>query len=272
MLIDTHAHLYWKDYETDLNAVLQRCLENGVTTIINVGVSLETSKKSVEQAQVIDEPQVYSSIGIHPHEGAILTTDESIHSNLEELGKLHSPDNKIIAIGEIGLDFYFREDPDFDISSLSIEQQKENQRKLYLAQIGLAKKLGLPLIIHCRDGWSEIFVLELQGTKGVFHTFSGSLEDAQKALDLGYYLSFSCIITYPKNERLRHLIKDLPLDKILSETDSPFLPPQQIRGQRNEPAYVKEVVRVIAEIKGLSFEKAAASILENAARLFNLPL
>ncbi|MDO8429506.1 MAG: TatD family hydrolase [Candidatus Daviesbacteria bacterium] len=280
MLVDTHAHLYWDSYQTDLDQVLNRAKQNGLGLIINIGTDLPTSLRAITQAKSITEIPTYATVGLHPHEGATLNTEQQIEEEVKKLEQLYIENKeKVVAIGECGLDFFFRENAGFNHSELSQDEQKTNQRKLFKSQIQLAKKLDLPLVIHCRDGhstgsdlsaWSEIFISELEGTIGVFHNFSGTLEDAKKALSLGYYLSFSCVVTYPKNQYLRDLIKDLPLDKIVTETDCPFLPPQQIRGQRNEPFNVAEVVKTISEIKQLPFTETAKVITENAQRLFGI--
>lgn len=266
---DTHAHLYWKDYQEVLDQVITAAYSQGIRLIINIGVDLKTSQQSLNQ--VTGKIDIYSTIGIHPHEGSILLTDESIHQNIGELEKLYqSASQKIVGIGECGLDYYFPTPNQFNPSNLTLDQLKLNQMKLYKAQILLAKKLNLPLIIHCRDAWSDIFVPELSGTTGLFHSFTGSEKDAKRVMDLGYYLAFSCIITYPKNDNLRQVISQTPLDKILTETDCPFLPPQSIRGQRNEPQYVVETVKIVAQMKNMSFEEAAQSTFENAGKLFKL--
>lgn len=267
-LIDTHAHLYYNRFKTDFDEVIQRALDAGLSSIINIGADLDSSQKAVDLES--DKIKFYSSIGLHPY-ASKLTTHESIHENIEKLHQIYqSKSDKIVAIGECGLDYYFENNPDCVPSSLSQNQQIEIQKELFLAQITLAEELNLPLIIHCRDAWSDIFVPELKDISGVFHSFTSTMEDARKALDLGYYLSFSCIITYPKNEYLRQIIKEMPLDKILTETDSPYLPPQNLRGQRNEPANVVEVVKIIAEMKQISYEEAAQTIIENARKLFKL--
>lgn len=269
MLIDTHAHFYYDQFEGDLDSVILRAKEANLRTIINIGADLESSKKAVNFKN--NQINFYASIGIHPHEVSKITTDESIHKYVGKLEKLyHSNAQKIVAIGECGLDYFFSGNPDYSPSPLSEDKQVELQRKLFLTQINLAKKLNLPLIIHCRDAWNDIFLPELQGLRGVFHSFTGTPETAKKALDLGFYLGFTCIVTYPKNDHLRQIIKDMPLEKILTETDCPYLPPQTQRGQRNEPANVTEAVKVIAHVKGLTFEKAAQSTYQNAQKLFRL--
>lgn len=291
MLIDTHAHLYWESYKPDLEDVIQRSLENNVKTIINVGVDLETSKTAVEQLKTLNPLSVYASIGLHPHETDKYTTSELIEEPMNNLEKLYQENKeKVVAIGECGLDYFFRggdshvanaprnDDPRVIARNESLtrflpndnEMTKQSQKNLYKAQVNLAKKLNLPVIIHCRDAWSEIFIDELQGIKGTFHSFTGTQEEALRVLNLGFYLSFNGIITYPKNENLRKIVKQTPLDKILTETDCPFLPPQQTRGQRNEPKFIPEIVKVIAEVKDVSFEEVASITFANAQKLFNL--
>lgn len=274
MLIDTHAHLFFPNFNPDRDLVIDRAFEAGVKIIINIGDDFKTSQIALRQAQgklPKDKVKFYSSIGSHPHTVSKLSTPESIHQNMKELeGVYQEEPQKIVAVGECGLDYYFPGNSDFPPTSLSQDKLIELQKILYQAHIGMAKKLNLPLVIHCRDSWHEIFVPELQGTTGVFHSFTGSPEDAKKALDLGYYLGFSCMVTYPKNEALHQFIASTPLNRILTETDSPFLPPQIKRGQRNEPANVIEVIKVIAETKNLSFEEVAKATLENAQRLFRL--
>lgn len=270
-LVDTHAHLYWDLYSQDYDQVLQRAKEAGVGLIINIGTDSETNKSVLQLSPKDSGIQFYSTIGIHPHEGAVLTTDQQIQEQVDQLEKLFSGNmDKIIGIGECGLDFFFRENPGFNQTELSSDQQKANQIKLYKAQIKLAKKLNLPLVIHCRDAWDDIFDQNLNGTRGVFHCFTGVEQAAKTALDLGYFISISCIITYPKNQHLRDSVKNLPLDKIITETDCPFLPPQQIRGQRNEPAYIPEIIKVISEIKNLSTDEVIGQIYLNTQSLFRI--
>lgn len=260
-IIDTHAHLTWDSFKPDLQEVVERAKEVGITQVINVGADLESSSAAAK----LECPGIkcYSTIGLHPHE-----SEKNIP--VEELEKIYqSNPNKIIAVGECGLDYHFA-GIDYSLSQTSEEKQKELQKELFKSQITLAKKLNLPLIIHCRDSFDGIFIPELQNTTGVFHSFTGNNEQAKKVLTLGFYLGFTCIITYPKNEHLRQIIKEMPLDKILTETDCPFLPPQTKRGQRSEPADVVEVVKIIAQMKEISFEEAANQTLSNAKHLFHL--
>ena len=267
MLVDSHSHLYWDSYQEDLGEVIQRALDNDVKLIINIGVDLETSRKCLELTS--DQVQFYSTVGIHPHDGNHNLSDESIHRLIENLEELYGehPD-KIVAIGECGLDYFFRDE--FNSSLLSHDESKQLQMKLYKAQVLLAKKLSLPLTIHCRESWQDIFIPELIDTTGVFHNFSGSKGDSLRACEMGYYLSFSCVLSYPKNQDLRDLIKTTPLDRLLTETDCPFLPPQQLRGQRNEPANISEVIKIISEIKQIPFDEVTHQILKNTQKLFKI--
>lgn len=269
MIIDTHAHLTWGDFKEDLPAVLQRCQKAGVEIVINIGADLESSTKA---AKLDCNPlKSYSSIGIHPHEVSRLSNDVSIHENIKKLEEIyHSHSEKIVAVGECGLDYHFAGLDFSGESPFSEEEMKVLQKKIFIAQIDLAKKLNLPLIIHCREAWDDIFIPHLSGTRGVFHSFTGTAEQAQKVLDLGFYLGFTCIVTYPKNEILREIIKSTPLNKILVETDCPYLPPQSMRGQRNEPANVLEVIKVIAQAKNISIETTSNTTSQNACKLFGL--
>lgn len=273
-LIDTHAHLDVKQFRPDLDSVIERASKVGVTTIINIGPSVNSAKAAsqIENAQI----KMFSTIGLHPEYVPLANPEKSIPAKMKALEKIYQTNpQKVIGIGECGLD-YFRRDGQIT------EEEKTAQKTLFQAQIDLARKLHLPLIIHCRDSasissapsktsaWSDIFDFDFTGINGVFHSFTSNLDDAKKALDLGFYLSFSCIITYPKNDYLRQIIKEIPLDKILVETDCPFLPPQTKRGQRCEPADVVEVIKIIAQMKNLSYEEITQTTFQNAQALFHL--
>jgi TatD DNase family protein len=269
LLIDTHAHLTWDSFQPDLDQVVKRAQEAGVTKIINVGADLEGSLEAAD----LECPGIkcYSTIGLHPHETSRLTTDQAIRQALEKLEQIYlSHPQKVVAVGETGLDYHFDHNPDLSPTDLSEKELIKQQKELFLSQIQLAKKLNLPLVIHNREAWADIFVPEFDNTTGVFHSFSGTPEQAQKVLDLGYYLGFTCTVTYPKNDLLREIIKQAPLERILTETDCPFLPPQTMRGQRNEPANVLEVVKVIAAVKEISLAEVSEATFNNAHQLFKL--
>lgn len=301
MLIDTHAHLYWKSFEEDFDQMIQRSLDAGVTTIINVGVDPKLSQAALEQTQnklnKIPGLSAYSTIGIHPHEAIkyINNPDESIHRDIEKLGRVYQRSTgKVVAVGECGLDYFFDNNPDFVTTTPSgqtslraegeaisgVEKLKQLQRKLFQAQIELAKQLNLPLIVHCRDDrsknpensecWDE--VLKMVGDHPtILHCYSGLSQTTDSILPSPNLLvSFAATITYPKNEYLLEAAKVLPLEKIVLETDCPFLPPQSKRGQRNEPATVKEIAQLVANLKGISLEVAANQTTFNVKKILKI--
>lgn len=284
MLIDTHAHLYWESYQQDFEEVIRRATDAGISTIINIGVDLEKSREALNQVKNTNWPtglSVYSTIGIHPHEAVKYESGETLRQDTDRLEQIYLSDTaKVVGVGECGLDFFFDNNPDYNPSSLSIDQQKALQVKLFQTHIDLAKKLNLPLIVHCRDdrsknptsseAWDQ--VLEMVGEEPtILHCYSGLEQTTKQAIDkTNLLISFAANITYPKNEYLREAAKALPLEKILLETDSPFLAPQSKRGQRNEPSAVMEVAQLIADLKGISVEEVANQTTANAKKIFNI--
>ena len=287
MLVDTHAHLYWEDYKDDFDEVIQRSLDAGVTTIINVGVDVELSKKALQQVQgklaKIPGLNAYSTIGIHPHEALRFASLTQGKLSLEQI--YQSNTTKVVAVGECGLDYNvhtLQEVNDVIVNDYKEvdDQIKALQRQLFKTQIDLAKKLNLPLIVHCRDdrsqnpenseAWDE--VLNLVGTHPtILHCYSGLPHTTNYILQTTHLLvSFAGTITYPKNDYLRAAAKILPLEKIGLETDCPFLPPQSKRGQRNEPANVLEIAQLIADIKQLSFDEVANQTTINVKNILKL--
>jgi TatD DNase family protein len=269
-LIDTHTHPYFEHYDEDREKVLARSFEV-CQAILCVGAGIPESRKSVELAAKY--PGVYASVGIHPHD---ISRD-----NVLELDALASLP-KVVAIGECGLDYKplglrheaklsgDKIDPVHGLRPIDKDKQKE----VFLYQLDLADKLNLPIIIHARDSWEDLIPL-LKGAppkKGLVHSWTGGLREADEILKLGLHISFSAMITYPANEAIRLIAKMIPEDKMLVETDAPFLPPQPLRGQRNEPANVKMVAEKLAEVRGTSLDEVAASTSANAAKLFKLPL
>lgn len=284
MLIDTHAHLFWDSFKKDFDLVIQRAIGAGVTTIINVGVNVELSSQATKQKT---EPlQSYSSIGIHPQEAIKYfsindqETNSKIRKDLELLEKIYNQSpNKVIAVGECGLDYSYFKWGNYLPAEVTAAQAKKLQKKLFAAQIELAKKLNLSLLIHIRDDrtenpnliecWNEVF--EMAGEHfGILHCYSGLMPTTKKTLDTNFLVSFAGNITYPKNEYLKEAVKFLPLKKICLETDCPFLPPQSIRGQRNEPSSVKEITQLVADIKGISLEEVANQTTKNVQRLLKI--
>jgi len=250
-LIDTHAHLNLSNYKKDLEEVIQRAREVGVSQIINVGIDVKTSIKALELAHAYEG--LYASAGIHPHEVKKIT-DET-YATLESL----LADPKMVALGEIGLDYAKEYSP------------RELQREHFLGQLALARKLGLPVIIHAREAPDILALLRQElPEKFVFHCYAGSVEEAREILDLGGFISVTGIVTFPKAENIRQVVRYVPLEHLMVETDCPFLTPVPHRGKRNEPAFVKYVAEKIAELKGISFEECARITTQNARHFFGL--
>lgn len=280
-LIDTHTHLYWDSYKEDLDEVIQRSIDSNVTTIINVGVDLDLSKKALEQVtdKLANIPnfKAYSTIGIHPHEAIKYNSDVSIRNDMDQLEQIYrSVPDQIVAVGECGLDYYQNN----SANDYNGHNFYNFQRKLFQAQIDLAKKLNLPLIVHCRDdrsqdpqnseAWNE--VLKMIGPQpAILHCYSGLEETTEKILlSPNLLVSFAATITYPKNEYLREAVKTIPLDKIVLETDCPFLPPQSKRGQRNEPANVLEIAQLVADLKEITLESVTHQTTANVKDILRL--
>jgi TatD DNase family protein len=252
--IDTHCHLDFPDFDSDQEQVIARAKKAQVEYLINIGSSLEGSKKSIELAKKYSN--IYASVGIHPHEAQKVTPGDL------ELVKKLADDEKVVAIGEIGLDFYKNFSPIPD------------QQKIFNALLHVALEKKLPVIIHNRLANDEILniITDILGKriKGVVHCFSGDESFLKKCLDLGFYISFTANITYPNAGNLRQLVKIVPIERILLETDAPFLPPQACRGKRNEPAYLKYLIEEIAPLKNLSGEDVMRITTHNAQSLFGL--
>jgi len=250
MLVDTHAHLNFNTYKEDSLEVLQRSLDSGAW-MINVGSQYSTSKRAVEMAEKYREG-AYAAVGIHPIH---LETEVFDYEKYKELAK----SKKVVAVGEVGLDYK----PEYALS-------KEKQKIVLAQQLKLAEELDLPVIFHCRMAHNDLIkILSENGsrTSGVIHCFTGSLEEAKKYLDLGFYLGFNGIIF---RLNLDEVIAKTPLDRILLETDCPYLTPPQEEG-RNEPIFVKYVAEKIAKIKKLSYEEIAEITTQNAKKLFKIP-
>lgn len=253
MMWDTHAHLDDKQFDPDREAVIERTLASGITTLINVGCSAESSEESVKLAGKY--PFVYAAVGIHPHEASTCT------QNTWDRLSILAGDPKVVAWGEIGLD-YFRD-----------HSPREDQQKVFIQQLKLANEADLPVIIHNRDAHGDVLQIIKDNTPVagcVFHTFSGSWEMAKVLLDMGFYLSFSGPITFKNARHAPEVLAKMPLDRLLAETDCPYLTPEPFRGKRNEPAYVSRVIAKIAEIRGIDYEDAVHISSENASRFFRI--
>ncbi len=254
MLIDTHCHLDFKDFDKDRDDVIKRASAEGIKYIINVGSSLEGSRRASELASKYD--CIFASMGIHPHEAG--TVSENIISEIRDMAK----GEKVVAIGEIGLDYYRNSSP------------REIQKSVFRKFINLSTDLNLPLIIHNReanDDTINILKEEAAGrARGVMHCFSGDEDFLNQCLDIGLSVSFTCNVTFKNAGRLRALIKNVPMDRFFLETDAPFLAPQAFRGQRNEPSYLKYLAREIAAAKGITEEEVADITSKNAVNFFGL--
>jgi len=255
MFIDTHAHLTFPEYQIDLPDVIKRAKEANLEAIIDIALDDAAIKKTLRMAEEYPG-YVFTAAGLHPHDASEWTDD--IPDKLRALAK----EKKIVAIGEMGLDYHYKLSP--------LEKQQEVFRKF----LRLCQELDLPAVIHSRDASKDTLTIiheENQGKlKGVLHCFSGDMELAEKALDIGLLISFTGNITFPKAHQVRNAAKEIPLDRIMIETDCPFLAPQAYRGKRNEPAYVVKVAEQIAEVKGISLEEVAGRTTENARKFFKI--
>jgi TatD DNase family protein len=253
-LADSHAHLDLEDHFPDQAAVLDRARENGVDLVINVATGLSDASQVITTAR--KTPGMVAIIGVHPHGAGAMT-----ESDLEAL-EAFAADPQVVAIGEIGLDFYRRRSPE------------EVQQYWFRRQLEFALAHNKPVVIHTREA-TPVTLSILQDYRGrlaggVMHCFGGSLDEAHAFLDLGFYLSFSGTLTYPKAGPLREVAKHAPLDRILVETDCPYLPPQPWRGKRNEPAYVVATAQQLATTRGLTLEEVAAHTWANTLAVFRL--
>jgi TatD DNase family protein len=252
MLIDTHCHLDFPDFDSDREEVIQSAKQEGVGCIINIATSLRGSVGGINLARQYDF--IYASVGIHPHEADRI--DEGVIKSIQQLSK----EAKVVAIGEIGLDYYK------GISSV------KNQKHYFISLLELAKSNSLPVVIHCREAQEDTFEIlkDEEITCGVMHCFSGDKRLLEQILDLGLYVSFTCNLTYKKADNLRNLARFVPLGRLLLETDAPFLPPEGFRGRRNEPGYVKYLAEELARIKGVDLDEVARITTANAKSLFEL--
>jgi len=254
-LIDTHAHLHFPQFDADREEVLKRC-EEKLDAVITVGCDLEDSLKAIRVAE--GSKNVYATVGIHPHEAKRYS-----ERDYEELVRIAKSSSKVVALGEMGLDFYRNISP------------KEKQYEVFKMQLEAAKELGLPVVIHTRNAakeMAEFLKKEADGVRGVIHCFSGEKELLTAALDAGFFISYAGPLTYPKNSHLRETLKYVPSSRLLVETDSPYLSPQPVRGKRNEPIFVAHTAKTVADELSLSFSDVDRITTVNAKRLFGIPL
>ncbi len=261
-LVDTHAHLDFRAFDEDREAVIVRAVEAGLVAIVNPGTDLESSRAAVALAERY--PHVYAAVGIHPTSAHLLD-----NGALAELRRL-AAHPKVVAIGEIGLDDYWPRVPDRGWRCATPEEQ----RRAFRAQLDLAADLDLPVIIHDREAHDavlallEAWVQGGEGRRGVLHSFSGDEAMAHRAVEMGFYIGITGPVTFKKAEGLRRVVATVPMARLLVETDAPFLTPHPYRGRRNEPAHVRFVVRRIAEVRSVSPEMVASQTTHNATALF----
>ena len=252
-MIDTHAHLQWPAFGKDREEVIERAFAAGLKAIVSVGYDVNASRQSVQIAN--DHESIYAVVGIHPHNAK--TMSASVLDSLRELAQ----DPKVVAIGEIGLDYYR------DLSP------RARQKEAFEQQILLAKELEVPIVVHDREAHNDVLeVIRSFGkdVNGVLHCFSGDLKMAEEAIDLGYLISIAGPVTFPNARKLHQLVQHLPEESIVLETDCPFLPPQSRRGERNEPLYILETAHKVAELKGMQLDELVELTSQNARRMFEI--
>lgn len=253
-IFDTHTHLNAEDFKDEVPETVKRAEELGVTHMAVVGFDYPTIKKTLELKEAY--PNVYSIIGWHPTEAG------SYNKEVEKYLESHLEDNKIVAYGEIGLDYHWMEDP------------KEVQEKIFRRQIAIAKEHGLPISIHTREALEDTYRIlkdeDIRDIGGIMHSFSGSGEDVKRFLDLGMHISYSGVVSFKKAVEVQEACLNTPLDKLLVETDAPYLAPVPKRGRRNEPGYTRYVLEKVAELRELPIEKAVEITFANAVNLFKL--
>ena len=255
MLFDTHAHYDDERFDEDRDALLSAMTENGVGLILNPGCDLESSRKAVGYAQKY--PFIYAAVGIHPE-----NIDENWNNDLAVIKELAQTEPKVRAIGEIGLDYYWEKD----------ERARARQQVVFARQMELARALGKPVIVHDRDAHGDCMEIARQyaGVTGVYHCFAGSVEMARELLKLGYYLSFTGVITFKNARKALEIIRETPLDRLMIETDAPYMAPEPYRGRRNSSLYVHSMAETIAQVKGMEAEAVERITTENGKRLFGI--
>lgn len=254
VIVDSHAHLDMEDLKEQLPAVLKRAKDNGICAIVSVGIDYESSYEALEIAR--KNPMVYATIGVHPHNAKDIKKDDLLKI------KALANDKKVVAYGEIGLDFFKNFSP------------KDVQLKVFEEQLDIAEELRLPIVIHERNAQKEVYSIlrsrDKKENRGVIHCFSGDVDIAKKFIELGFLISIPGIVTFKKADTLRQVVKHISLDSILLETDAPFLAPEPFRGKINEPSYILWTARAVANLRGIPLEEVAHITTENAKRIFKI--
>ena len=253
MLFDTHAHMNDPAFDADRDEILRTLPEKGVELMVNIGCSLASSRDCVDMANRY--PHVYATVGSHPD-----SADEVNEDVLEEYRKLCKQNPKVKAIGEIGLDYYYEDIP------------REVQKKAFVMQLELARELGLPVVVHERDAHQDgmDIVRSFRDVTGVFHCYSGSAEMARQLVDMGWYIGFTGVLTFKNARKAVETAASIPLERIVLETDCPFMAPEPFRGKRNDPGYLYRMAERLAEIRELPVEKIWEITTENAKRLYRM--
>lgn len=253
MLFDSHAHVDDNRFDEDREAVINRAKEAGLVGILNAGACMASSARSLALAEQHDI--IYAAVGIHPHDAK-----EAADRDYEQLAEWTRA-AKVVAIGEIGLDYYY------DLSPREVQQQ------VFIRQLDVARQCNKPFIIHDRDAHGDVMAIlkkEAKGLMGVMHCYSGSLEMAKEVIKMGLYVSFAGPITYAKDGKLKEVAANIPLERLLVETDCPYLTPQPFRGRRNEPAHVRFTAEEVARVRGMEFAALAEAATANTKRLFGI--
>jgi TatD DNase family protein len=256
-LIDSHAHVDVSDFDTDRDAMLARAQAAGVVMMLAIGNGPEVEKLGAAVPFAEQYEWIYASVGIHPHEAK--NASDAHYGVLDRLAR-HP---RVIAWGEIGLDYHYDHSP------------RDMQAQVFRRQLEQARAAKTPVVIHCREAWPDCLKIldedwKSSGLGGIFHCFSGTIEEARRGMDMGFLVSFAGNVSYPKSQNLRDVARQIPIDRLLVETDSPFLAPLPHRGKRNEPAYVAEVARTIANVRNLAADEVARATADNFRRFFGL--
>ncbi len=256
-LVDSHAHVDVSDFDADRDAMLARARSAGIRMMLAIGNGPEVEKLGAAVPYAEQYEWIFASAGIHPHEARHAT--DAHYAELDRLAR-HP---RVIAWGEIGLDYHYDHSP------------RDIQARVFRRQLGQARAAKTPVVIHCREAWPDCLKIldedwRSSGLGGIFHCYAGTIEEARRGMEMGFLVSFAGNVTYPKAQNLRDVARQIPLDRLLVETDSPFLAPLPHRGKRNEPAYVAEVARTIANVRDLATDEVARAAAENFRRFFGL--
>jgi len=254
MFVDSHCHLNYPEFTNDLDGVIKRAAEVGITKMLTICTELSEAQAVLDIANSRDE--IYCSVGVHPHEAKLAVEEGGLYEGLKQYTQF----KKVVGLGETGLDYYYEHSP------------KAAQQEAFEAHISVAKETGLPLIIHTRDAEEDTIAMlrkEQGNITGVIHCFSGTQWLCDQALALGFYISISGIVTFKKAEEIRESVKTVPLDRLLLETDAPYLAPVPMRGKGNEPSFMIHTAKAVAELKDISMDELAKVTTNNFAILFN---